>query len=99
MQLIKHGKYATMPKPMRAEATGPFGKGMTIENGTGHTLLVHFDGPITKTVEVPDRKSVGAELAVGSYEVAAEVPESSILPFCGIQHYEPDTHYWLKFYV
>ncbi|MEK7426845.1 MAG: hypothetical protein AAB131_23745, partial [Actinomycetota bacterium] len=77
--------------------SGPAGKGMTIENGTGQTLHVHFSGPLTRTVVVPDGRSESVELAVGEYQVAAEVPGSRIIPFYGRQAYQSFTHYWLKF--
>ena len=72
---------------------------MTIENGTGHTLHVHFSGPVSRTVVVPDGRSESVELVVGDYQVAAEVPGSRITPFYGQQSYQSFTHYWLKFYT
>lgn len=96
---IRHGPHAQMPPPQTAYAGGPTGKGMTIENGTGYLLRVHFSGPVNQTVDVPDGQSVGVELAVGSYEVAAEVPDAPIMPFYGTQTYQSNMHYWLKFFV
>jgi hypothetical protein len=71
---------------------------MTIENGTGQTLHVHFSGPMNRTVVVPNGRSESVELAVGDYQVAAEVPGARIIPFYGRQAYKPFTHYWLRFY-
>jgi hypothetical protein len=88
-----------MPPASTAPATGPAGKGMTIENGTGQTLHVHFSGPVSRTVVVPDGRSESVELAVGEYQVAAEIPGSRVIPFYGRQAYQPFTHYWLKFYT
>lgn len=82
-----------------AHASGPAGKGMTIENETGALLRVHFSGPANHTVDVSNGQSADVELVVGSYEVAAEVPGTAILPFYGSQTYQPNTHYWLKFFV
>lgn len=96
---IQAGRYTPMPPPSTAPASGPAGKGMTIENGTGHTLHVHFSGPLSRSVVVPDGSSESIELAVGDYQVAAEVPGSAIIPFYGRQAYQPLTHYWLKFYT
>jgi hypothetical protein len=96
---IRSRPHSAMPPPQMAHATGAAGKGMTIENGTGHLLLVHFSGPVSTSVEVPDGGSAGVELAVGSYEVAAEVPNSTIVPFYGKQSYQHRRHYWLKFFV
>jgi hypothetical protein len=99
IERIRSGRHADMPPPQMAHAMGSAGKGMTIENGTGHVLRVHFSGPVTKSVDVPDGSSTGVELAVGAYEVAAEVPEAPIVPFYGKQDYRPNTHYWLRFFV
>jgi hypothetical protein len=88
-----------MPAPSTAHATGNAGEGMTIENGTGHTLYVYFDGPTSKTVKVPDGSQVDVALVVGSYQVAGEIPNSHVRPFYGKQSYEDNTHYWLKFFI
>lgn len=96
---IQSGRHTPMPAPATAPASGPAGKGMTIENGTGHALHVHFSGPVTRTVVVPDGKSESVQLAIGDYQVAAEVPGSTITPFYGRHNYQPLTHYWLKFYT
>lgn len=99
IQRIRQGAYTPMPPPMSTYATGPAGQGMTIENGTDYRLHIYFSGPVSRTVIVPDGESEGVDLVVGRYQVAAEVPGSSIMPFYGDQMYEPSTHYWLKFYV
>lgn len=96
---IQAGRHTPMPPPTTAPATGVGGKGMTIENGTRHTLHVHFSGSMTRTVVVPAARSESVELAVGDYQVAAEVPGSRIIPFYGRQAYQPFTHYWLTFYT
>lgn len=96
---IRRGPHMQMPPPQAAYASGGSGKGMTIENGTGYLLHVHLSGPINRTVDVPNGQSVGVDLVVGSYEVAAEVPDAPIMPFYGNQTYEPNHHYWLKFFV
>ena len=96
---IRAGRHNQMPPPATAHAAGPAGKGMTIENGTGHTLHVHFSGPVSRTVVVPDGKPESVELVVGDYEVAAEVLGTRISPFYGRQSYQPFTHYWMKFYT
>lgn len=99
IQRIRAGQHVAMPPPTSTAASGPAGKGMTIENESGHTLHVHFSGPVTRTVVVPNGQAAGVELAVGRYQVAAEIPQSRIVPFYGEQAYEPNTHYWLKFFV
>lgn len=80
---ICRGSYVQMPSPEMARASGPAGKGMTIENGTGYLLRVHFSGPTNRSVEVAGGRSTGVELVVGRYEVAAEAPGTPIIPSGG----------------
>lgn len=96
---IQAGQHSQMPPAITAPASGPAGKGMTIENGTGHVLHIHFSGPMSRTVVVADGRSESVELAVGDYQIAAEAPSSEITPFYGRQTYRPRTHYWLKFHT
>lgn len=86
---IRSGAHAQMPPPQTAYASGAADKGMTIENGTGYLLKIHFDGPVSRTVDVPNGQSAGVELVVGRYQVAAEVPGSQVVPFYGEQSYQP----------
>ena len=96
---IRHGSHVQMPSPRMERASGPAGKGMTIENGTGSLLRVHFSGPTNRSVEVAGGRAAGVELVVGRYEVAVEMPGTPIIPLYGKQMYRPNTHYWLKFFV
>lgn len=95
---IRSGPHLQMPAPRTAYASGA-GKGMTIENSTGHLLRIHFGGPVIRTVDIPSGQSVDVDLTVGAYEVAAEAPGTAITPFYGTQTYQPNTHYWLKFFL
>ena len=96
---IQAGQHTPIPAPTTAPASGPEGKGMTVENTTGYTVRVYFSGPASRKVVVPDRRSESVDLSVGEYQIAAEVPDSPIVPFYGRQAYQPSTHYWLKFYT
>jgi len=81
---IKNGRHETMPAPTAV---------------TANTLYVYFSGPTTRTVTIPTGSKAGVTLDVGSYQVAAEIPNSDIRPFYGAQSYASNTHYWIKFYV
>ncbi len=100
---IRTGPHADMPPAQMSHASGAEGQGMTIENETGHAMMVYFSGPVQRSIQVPNGGSVGVELIVGGYEVAAEVlgntPDVSITPFYGRQTYETNAHYWLKFFL
>ena len=99
IERIRSSRHTSMPEPNKAHASGPQGQGMTIENKTPHSLWVYFNGPVSRTVEVTANASIGVELAVGQYEVAAEIGGSDIVPFYGKQSYDPNAHYWLTFQV
>jgi hypothetical protein len=96
---IKSGAHSSMPIPETATATGDAGEGMTIQNGTNHTLYVYFVGPVHKAVKIPRGATKGVSLVVGSYQVAGEIPHANVQPFYGRQTYAANTHYWLKFYL
>jgi hypothetical protein len=51
------------------------------------------------TVIVAPGQSMEADLAPGQYQVAAEIPNSSVRPFYGVQTYEPRSRYLERFYV
>ena len=99
IQRIRAGRHVAMPTPTSTAAFGPAGKGMTIENQSGHMLHDHFSGPVSRSVVIPSGQTAGVELSIGRYQVAAEVPQPRIVPFYGEQAYETNTHYWLKFFV
>lgn len=94
---IRSGKFVPIPPATSAPASAEAGRGLDVENDTGQTLLVHFRGPVSRTATVPAGQSVGIDLAVGEYEIAAEVLAADLTPFYGRQSYAPSTHYWLKF--
>lgn len=96
---IRKGPHVAVPPPQRVQTSGPVGKGMTVENHTEFTLRVYFNGPVSRTIDVPSGQSAGVELVVGSYEVAAETPEGSVIPLYGMHTYSPRAHYWLKFFL
>jgi hypothetical protein len=96
---IRAGRHHNMPPPQTVLADGPAGKGMTIENKSRFLLRVHFAGPKNITVEVPGGRLVDVALFTGTYEVAGEMLGAEVIPFYGKQTYQPNAHYWLKFFV
>ncbi|MCP4254642.1 MAG: PDZ domain-containing protein [Candidatus Scalindua sp.] len=96
---IKQGEHGDMPQLIQRPATGSSEEALTIENATAHRLMIHFSGPVTKTVEISTGKSVSVELITGQYEVAAEVPGTDIMPFYGSHSCEPNMHYQLQFFI
>ena len=96
---IKQGEHGDMPEPIQSPVTDSSGETLTIVNATGHKLMIHFSGPETKTVKISTGKSVSVELTTGQYEMAAEVPETNIIPFYGSYSCKPNMQYQIQFIV
>lgn len=97
IERIRHGRFITMPSPASSPTAGPVGRGLTIQNVTVHALRIYFVGPTTRVIDVPAGAALSVELVVGAYELAAEVPNTTVVPFYGKHTYEMNLHYWLKF--
>jgi len=59
-----------------------------IYNNTGSYLMIYFRGPSPRQVRVRPGASESVVLTAGSYEVAAEVDDPSVLPFFGLHQYD-----------
>lgn len=96
---IRGGPHSRLPDLEKRIATGPVGRGVTIENGTSQVLTAYFRGAVVRTVEIQGQASTDVELTVGRYEVAAEMRDGGALPFYGELIFESDAHYWLRFFA
>jgi tetratricopeptide (TPR) repeat protein len=96
---IRGGRYSPMPQ---AQASGGSGSGsprLSIENATQYVLQVYLSGPETRSVSIPAGGSSVIDLQTGAFKLAAEIPNSSILPFYGEQTFSSGTAYVEKFYI
>lgn len=96
---IRAGRYAPMPAAQASARSGLGSPRLTIENGTQYELRVYLSGPAARSVSIQAGASAVLDLAAGSFKLAAEIPNSSILPFYGEQTFNNGTAYVERFYV
>jgi hypothetical protein len=89
------GPHAVLPEAEKLSAS--VGDGVLVENATRYAIRVYFKGPTIRTENIGG--SVTLRLDPGEYEVAAEVPDSGILPFYGKQSYSAGVGHKDKFTV
>ena len=86
----------------QAQASGRSGTGsprLTIENGTQYEIHVYLSGPETHSASIPAGGTSVLDLQSGTLKLAAEIPNSSIVPFYGEQTFSNGTTYMEKFYI
>lgn len=96
---IQAGQHSAMPQ---AQALGGIGSGsprLTIENGTPYALNVYLSGPEKRSVSIPAGGTSVVDLQAGAFKLAAEIPDSSVIPFYGEQTFSSGTAYMEKFYI
>jgi membrane-associated protease RseP (regulator of RpoE activity) len=97
---IRAGQYSQMPTAERVGVAGPGASaGMEITNNTAYTILVHFKGPVNRSLRIAPRESAHADLQPGQYEEAAEVLNSNVIPFYGKYSQESGASYRVSFYI
>jgi len=96
---IRGGQYAPMPPAQASVGSGSGSPRLTIENDTQYELRVYLSGPETHSVSIPAGGSSVLDLTIGTFKLAAEIPNSSILPFYGEQTFNNGTAYMEKFYI
>jgi hypothetical protein len=96
---IQGGQYSPMPPAQVFVRSGTGSPRLTIENGTQYEIRVYLSGPETHTVSVPAGGSSVLDLTAGAFKLAAEIPNSSIIPFYGEQTFNGGAAYVEKFYI
>ncbi|MEO8592191.1 MAG: OmpH family outer membrane protein [Candidatus Solibacter sp.] len=80
---IEAGRHASMPAMQKGSGSGP----ITVQNDTSSTLTVYFSGPADRKEVVSAHGKVTVPLGPGSYKVAGELADKSVLPFFGVRQY------------
>jgi hypothetical protein len=96
---IQGGQYSPMPQAQVSGGSGSGSPRLTIENGTQYDIQVYLSGPETRSVPVPAGGTSVLDLPAGSFKLAAEIPNSSIMPFYGEQNFNNGNAYIEKFYI
>ena len=96
---ISSGQYAPMPPAQASVGTGSGSPRLTIENGTQYEIHVYLSGRETRSVSVQPGATSVLDLPAGAFRLAAEIPNSSIMPFYGEQTFSSGVTYVEKFYI
>lgn len=94
---IYASQHASMPEPKCAPGEG--GASLTVKNGTKLPIRYLLKGPTSQEITLEPSLSVRVNLAPGSYQVAAEIPNSKILPFYGEENFSVGTQCQQGFYL
>jgi tetratricopeptide (TPR) repeat protein len=96
---IRAGRYAPMPAAQASAGSAVGSPRLTIENATQYELHVYVSGPQARSFSIQAGASTVVDLAAGTFRLAAEIPNSSVLPFYGEQTFNNGTAYVERFYV
>lgn len=100
-------KIAALPSDERGDLPPPEGvivaglgdPVLMIENGTGYVLTLLYKGPIVTRLVLQPGEVTEITLRPGAYEIAATVPDPSVVPFYGTATFETDYTYESFFYI
>lgn len=100
-------KIAALPSDERGDLPPPEGvivaglgdPVLIIENGTGYVLTLLYKGPIVTRLVLQPGEVTEITLRPGTYEIAATVPDPSVVPFYGTATFETDYTYESFFYI
>jgi hypothetical protein len=96
---IRNGRNAPMPAAQPSAANLGGQTGMVVENGTSYALSLFLSGPVSQKIQIAAGGSQTITLSPGSYEIAASVSNSSVIPFYGKEVFGANTQYSEKFYI
>jgi hypothetical protein len=88
---IGKGKNSPLPDPKRSPVAGA--STLRFENRTQFTISLYLGGMTHQAWTVSPSSSVAAILIPGTYEIAAEIPGSSLMPMYSKQVFQADSRY------
>jgi hypothetical protein len=91
IERIRTARYAPMPEPK--VFPGASGTSLAVENRTNLVINLYLKGPTTHSLNMAPSSSATLTLTAGRYEVAAEIPDSSTVPFYAEQTFNAETNY------
>lgn len=100
IEKIRSGIHSQMPPAQRSALSGSGGRTtMSVNNSTRYNLSVYFDGPVSKSLNIPPNQSQTVDLAAGDFHVAGRVDAVDVLPFYGEETYGNSMQYAVTFYI
>ncbi len=98
VERIRSGQHSLLLTAERVGARIPgVSAGLEVVNGADSEIVVFFKGPVVRSVSLLPGRSARVDLPSGSYEVAAELPESVAIPLYGRHSQESGSSYRLSF--
>lgn len=95
---IRKGPHEPMPVS-ESHQTGGEGSSVAVENRTTYQIHVYFAGPVNQNLRVSPGETRTISVIPGQYSIAADVPDSGILPCYGVQNYAVGVQYAERFVV
>lgn len=97
IERIRHSRYAPMPEPKCA--SGGNGVSLLVENRTTFVIRYLLQGPTSQELTVEPSLAIKLNLSAGRYRVAAEIPNSSVMPFYAERAFDANTQCQQVFYM
>lgn len=99
IERIANGQHQELPQPIQVPLTAGQTPGWLIENATAYQLHLYLSGPVQHSYVIQTGGAMTIDLPPGSYRIAADVPDKSVLPFYAVRQLNADTRWKSHFYI
>lgn len=96
---ITQGAHQELPPPVQTQVSPGQNPGWSIENATAYQLHLYLSGPVERDYVIPQGSSIAIDLPPGSYRVAAEVSDKSVIPFYAVRQLNANARWSSHFYI
>lgn len=96
---IAGGPHQELPQPAQSAIATNQNPGWLVENATGYQLHLYSSGPTEREYTIQNGSSIDINLPAGSYRVAADVSDKSVLPFYAVRQLSAGTRWKSHFYL
>lgn len=95
---VSQGPHQELPPPAQSSAVGQ-GPGWTFENASGQQLVLYLSGPTQRQYKVSNGQTILMKLFPGTYRIAVEVSDTSVLPYYAVRQLSSDTRWKSTFHI
>jgi hypothetical protein len=96
---ITQGAHQELPPPVQTRVSPGQNPGWSIENATAYQLHLYLSGPVERDYVIPQGSSIAIDLPPGSYRIAAEVSDKSVIPFYAVRQLNANARWSSHFYI
>ncbi|MGA2903179.1 MAG: hypothetical protein ABSD98_05085 [Candidatus Korobacteraceae bacterium] len=96
---ITQGAHQELPPPVQTQVSPGQNPGWSIENATAYQLHLYLSGPVERDYVIPQGSSIAIDLPPGSYRIAAEVSDKSVIPFYAVRQLNANARWSSHFYI